>query len=29
MSDAEMVRMMSKRITESAPKGADVTSWKY
>ena len=29
MTDAEMVRMMSKRITESAPKGADVTSWKY
>jgi hypothetical protein len=29
MSDAELVRMMSKRITESAPKGADVTSWKY
>lgn len=29
MSNAEMVRMMSKRITESAPKGADVSSWKY
>ena len=29
MSDAEMVRMMSKRITESAPQGADITSWKY
>jgi hypothetical protein len=29
MSNAEMVRMMSKRITESAPQGADVTSWKY
>lgn len=29
MSNAEMVRMMSQRITESAPRGADVTSWKY
>lgn len=29
MSDAEMIRMMAQRITESAPKSADVTSWKY
>ncbi len=29
MSDAALVRMMSKHITESAPRGADVTSWKY
>lgn len=29
MTDAEMIRMMAQRITESAPKSADVTSWKY
>lgn len=29
MSNAELVRMMSERITQSAPTGADVTSWKY
>jgi hypothetical protein len=29
MSNAELVRMMAKHITESAPSGADVTSWKY
>jgi hypothetical protein len=29
MSNAELVRIMAKRITESAPKSADVTSWKY
>lgn len=29
MSSAELVRMMAKHITESAPKSADVTSWKY
>lgn len=29
MSDAELVRMMAKRITDSAPNGVDVASWKY
>jgi len=29
MSNADLVRMMDKRITASAPNGADVRSWKY
>ncbi|HEY5086805.1 MAG TPA: alpha/beta hydrolase-fold protein [Gemmatimonadaceae bacterium] len=29
MSDAELVRMMAKHVTEAAPRTADVTSWKY
>ena len=29
MSNADLVRMMDKRITGSAPNGADVKSWKY
>jgi hypothetical protein len=29
MTDAALVRMMAKHITESAPRSADVTSWKY
>lgn len=29
MSNADLVRMMDRRITGSAPNGADVKSWKY
>jgi hypothetical protein len=29
MSDPELVRMMARHITSTAPAGSDVTSWKY